>query len=156
MHFDAIWLCFYSSLWFLHFLTTFFRPCQKAILRVHVWMDMDYGVTQVFSLLQLALSQVTSVRDVQCSVTFPFLSFSAVLYQLKCIYRAVSWSTVLHFLMINSINSVDSGLRTLLMPYMLKHVAQGSKCFSVSKVWIVYKLVFHKNKTKNILQRLLW
>lgn len=29
MHFDAIWLCFYSSLWFLHFLTTFFRPCQK-------------------------------------------------------------------------------------------------------------------------------
>lgn len=48
VHFDAIWLCFYTMLWFLHFLTTFFRPCQKAILRVHVWKDMDCSVTQGF------------------------------------------------------------------------------------------------------------
>lgn len=33
--FDAIWLCFCTLLWFLQFLTTFFRPCQRAILRVH-------------------------------------------------------------------------------------------------------------------------
>lgn len=70
MHFDAIWLCFCSSLWFLHFLTTFFRPCQKTILRAHVWIDMDCAVTQVFALLKLAPSQVTSVGAVQCNAPF--------------------------------------------------------------------------------------
>ena len=75
MHFDAIWPCFYSSLWFLHFLTTFFRSCQKAILRVHVWKDMDCGVTQAFSLLKLARCHVTSVRAVLYFVMFLFYAF---------------------------------------------------------------------------------
>lgn len=105
MHFNAIWLGFYSSLWFLHFLTTFFRPCQKAILRVNVWIDMYSGVTQVLSLLKLALCQVTSVSCAAlCNVTFLF-RYHSLKYITRAVETAVlnvtSWGTVMHILYVS-------------------------------------------------------
>lgn len=73
MHFDAIWLRIYSSLWFLHFLTTSFQTLPESYSQRACLNRRSF--TQVLSLLTLASCQVTSARAMHCFVTFVFFSF---------------------------------------------------------------------------------
>lgn len=64
---------------FFSFSQPFPDPAKRAILRAHVWIGMDCGVTQVPSLLMLVSCQVTSEScSILCDVRF--LPFSTPWY----------------------------------------------------------------------------
>lgn len=65
---------------FFSFSQPFPDPAKKAILRAHVWIGMDCGVTQVLSLLMLVSCQVTSERAVRSSAMFVFFPFSTTVH----------------------------------------------------------------------------